>query len=234
MYRPHLATRAIPDDDLLRRLRDACVAAGRVPASQTQFERLRASGDQACPSYRPYRRRWGRWPTVLAALRVWVAAHDPGFPHRSQLPGADAAPEPPLVPPPAGGDYGDRINIPGMLHAPVDVSGVVLLFGVLARELGFAIAHVSGAHVGGRCADGKGPSCEVKRRHGDLWERRRLAFAYASRDLQGRGPETPHLEIPHLAAGGLAGHDLLVCWAHDWPECPVEVIELRREAVKHG
>lgn len=220
MRRPHLATRAIPADELLRRLRDACVAAGRV-LSQTQLERLRAAGGgSGCPSYRLYRRRWGSWPAVLAALRVWVAAHDPEFPYRGQLPGTDAAPDPPLVPPPPGGNpfadrnRGERINIPGMLHAPVDVSGVVLLFGLLARELGFAIAH-----VGGRVSGGEGPSCEAKRRHGDVWERKRLAFAFASRDLETRD---------------LAGCDLLVCWAHDWPDCPAEVIALKTEAAKHA
>jgi len=23
--------------------------------------------------------------------------------------------------------------------------------------------------------------------------------------------------------------DLIVCWEHNWPECPVEVIELKKE-----
>jgi hypothetical protein len=228
MRRPHLATRAIPDDDLLRHLRDACVAAGRV-LSQKQFERRGKSGDPGCPGYRPYRRRWGRWANVLAALRVWVAAHDPGFPHRRQLPGADAVADPPLVPPPPSGDYGEAINIPGMLHAPVNAAGVVLLFGVLARELGFAIAHVSGApvsgaQVGGQVSACEPPSCEARRRHGDVWERRRLAFAFASQDLKGR----------ELKNRDPAGCDLLVCWTHDWPDCPVEVVELKREAAKHA
>jgi hypothetical protein len=30
----------------------------------------------------------------------------------------------------------------------------------------------------------------------------------------------------------LAGCDLIVCWEHNWPECPLEVLELRKEIAK--
>jgi hypothetical protein len=30
-----------------------------------------------------------------------------------------------------------------------------------------------------------------------------------------------------ITSSGDATLDLIVCWRHDWPECPVEVIELR-------
>lgn len=233
------ANRPIADDDLLRALRDACVAAGGI-LSQTQLERRGRAAAPGGPGYRPYRRRWGRWANVLAALRVWVAGHDPGFAYRDRLPGADRVPDPPLVRPPPGGEYGTPIAVPGMLHAPVDVTGVLLLFGLMARELGFVIAHVEGA-AGGRPAARAAPSwpvpsCEARRRHGDVWERLRLAFVFDSRELRGRelrGREPPGRD-PAGHDPGAAGIDLLVCWAHGWAECPLAVLDLRREVAKRA
>jgi hypothetical protein len=30
------------------------------------------------------------------------------------------------------------------------------------------------------------------------------------------------------------GCDIIVCWEHNWPECPLEVIELKKEIAKRG
>ena len=46
----------------------------------------------------------------------------------------------------------------------------------------------------------------------------RIEFEYESRNF-----------LRHLHNAN--GCDLIVCWKHNWPECPLEVLELR-EAVK--
>ena len=61
------------------------------------------------------------------------------------------------------------------------------------------------------------PDCEAKRcvsRSGDVWERVSIEFEYRSRNFHSHGHD------PN-------GCDVIVCWEHNWPECPVEVLELR-------
>jgi hypothetical protein len=46
------------------------------------------------------------------------------------------------------------------------------------------------------------------------WESVRIEFEYRSRNFHEHGHDP-------------AGCDVVVCWEHDWPGCPVEVLELR-------
>jgi len=206
-FAPHLANSRIPDDDLMRTLRDACLQAGHV-VTQTEFDRICTKG-AGHGRFKPYHRRWGRWPNVLAALRVWLAEHDPAFPHRSGLPRAEQVPDPGPKPPRPARRYGAPFSYPGFLHEPVNEQGVILLFGAAARELGFAIEHVSGSF----------PDCEAKRRHGDVWERCRIEFEFASRNFLIHGHHAHDC-------------DLIVCWEDNWPDCPLEVIALKKELTK--
>ena len=50
------------------------------------------------------------------------------------------------------------------------------------------------------------------------WQRLRIEFEHRSRNFR------DHHHDP-------AACDLIVCWHHDWPECPLEVLELA-EAVR--
>jgi hypothetical protein len=62
--------------------------------------------------------------------------------------------------------------------------------------------------------------CDAKRRvKPERWERVRIEFEYHSRSFRDHGHDQ-------------AGCDLVVCWEHDWPDCPVEVLELR-SAIRH-
>jgi hypothetical protein len=64
------------------------------------------------------------------------------------------------------------------------------------------------------------PDCEAKRLVGpDLWERVRIEFEYESRNFR------LHRHDPK-------GCDLIVCWIHNWPECPstLEVIALKDDS----
>ena len=58
------------------------------------------------------------------------------------------------------------------------------------------------------------PDCEALRRVGEeRWQRVRIEFEYESRNF---------LKHFHNADGC----DLIICWSHNWPECPLEVVEL--------
>jgi hypothetical protein len=47
------------------------------------------------------------------------------------------------------------------------------------------------------------------------WQRVRIEFEYQSRNF-----------LTHMHP--LSGCDLIVCWENNWPECPLEVIELKK------
>jgi|ERR1700677_1751773 len=105
--------------------------------------------------------------------------------------------------------YGARLNHPTLQHAPINESGVILLFGAMAEQLGFCVETVRAAF----------PDCEAKRLVGpELWKRLRIEFEYESRNfkLHGHDPK---------------GCEIIVCWVHNWPECPknLEVIALKDE-----
>jgi hypothetical protein len=105
--------------------------------------------------------------------------------------------------------YGSPLGLPHFAHAPLNEQGVVLLFGQLAPRLGYCIAAAQAAF----------PDCEALRQTGPgLWQRLRIEFEYESRNFAAHGHPP-------------AGCDLIVCWRHNWPDCPVglEVLELSRE-----
>lgn len=103
--------------------------------------------------------------------------------------------------------YGDFINFRGLQHAPVNEQGVVFLFGMVCRELGYVVESVKQGF----------PDCEAKRRLGGKaaqWQRVRIEFEYQSRSFRAHGHD------PDLC-------DVIVCWEDNWPDCPLEVLELR-------
>jgi hypothetical protein len=103
--------------------------------------------------------------------------------------------------------YGDPIDFRGLRHEPVNEQGVVFLFGMVARELGYLVEAVQTGY----------PDCEAKRQIGPgKWQRVRIEFEYESRNFRDHG---------HPATGC----DVIVCWRHDWTDCPqhIEVLELR-------
>lgn len=174
--------RRLVDDDLLRALRDACVAAsGIVARSQAPHYGARHSST--------YLRRWRTWRDVLVALRDWAVEHDPNFPWLAALPHRGGSLPVGLVrrwsAPPL---YGAPLNFRGMLHEPVNEQGVLVLFGALATDLNFAIERVATGF----------PDCEAKQRIGSGWRRIRIEFEYQSRNFR------EHKHDP-------AGCDLIVC-----------------------
>lgn len=102
--------------------------------------------------------------------------------------------------------YGEPIDFRRFRHAPVNESGVVLLFGMLASELGVLIEAVQPGF----------PDCEAKYQGEDgKWRRLRIEFEYESKNFLVHGHDA-------------AECDVVVCWKHNWQECPLKVIELSR------
>ena len=94
----------------------------------------------------------------------------------------------------------------GLRHEPVNENGVIFLFGIVARELGYSVEAVQQGF----------PDCEAKRIIGvGKWQRARIEFEYESRNFRDHGHPVD-------------GCDVIVCWRHNWPECPerIEVLEL--------
>lgn len=102
--------------------------------------------------------------------------------------------------------YGNPIDFRGLRHEPVNEQGVVFLFGMVARELGY---HVEAVQTGY-------PDCEAKRQvDAGKWQRVRIEFEFESRNFRDHGHPPD-------------GCDVIVCWRHNWVDCPtsLEVVEL--------
>ncbi|MFQ5924350.1 MAG: homing endonuclease associated repeat-containing protein [Anaerolineales bacterium] len=102
--------------------------------------------------------------------------------------------------------YGNPIDFRGLRHESVNEDGVVFLFGMVAKELGYMVEGVQGGF----------PDCEAKRQIDvGRWQRVRIEFEFESRNFRDHGHPTD-------------GCDVIVCWRHNWPDCPpnLEVIEL--------
>lgn len=101
--------------------------------------------------------------------------------------------------------YGPPVGPFELLLSPTNEQGVVFLFGATAKRLGFAITHIQTAF----------PDCEAFREiEPGKWQRVRIEFEYESRNFleHKHDPEKCHL---------------IVCWSHNWEECPLEVVELK-------
>jgi len=102
--------------------------------------------------------------------------------------------------------YGNPLDFRALRHEPVNEQGVVLLFGMLAKELGYVIEAVQTGF----------PDCEAKRQVGeDRWQRVQIEFEFESKNFHQHGHPS-------------SGCDVIVCWRHNWDECPkhIEVVEL--------
>jgi hypothetical protein len=107
--------------------------------------------------------------------------------------------------------YGELINFKGMRYAPLNREGVIFLFSKVSEALGFIIESISGTF----------PHCDAVRKVDYGWERVKIGFEYKSSDFQ-----------KHFDTGE---YDIIVCWEHDWADCPkgIEVISLKEVALLH-
>lgn len=202
------SNRRIPDDELMRAMADAFRKAGGL-ATCFRFDKL-------CRYSRgPYLRRWKSWAAALVAFRDWQAQNDPKFPYVRELAswrigGRTLGDQRAIWNSLGARQYGEPLNFRGLLHTPMNEHGVVFLFATLAAELGFLVESLTSGF----------PDCEAKRRVGKAWERVRIEFEFQSRNFR---------DHRHDAKAC----DLIVCWEHNWPNCPIEVLELQAVVDRH-
>jgi len=96
-----------------------------------------------------------------------------------------------------------------LTNAPVNEMGVVFLFALVAWDLGF---QVESLWTRGE-PDGRGKRQVAPGK----WQDVRIEFEYESRNFRLHGHDPKKC-------------DVLVCWRHNWKECPeeIEVIELSK------
>jgi len=93
-----------------------------------------------------------------------------------------------------------------LAFAPINEMAVVFLFGAVARQLGFIVTRLQKEF----------PDCEALRQvDRERWQRILIEFEYESRNF---------LAHEH----NVKGCDMIICWKHNWPECPLEVLELSK------
>jgi hypothetical protein len=103
---------------------------------------------------------------------------------------------------------GPPIRPCGLAYEPVNEMGVLALFCMLSRQLGFVIESVQSGF----------PDCEAKVEvEPGRWQHFRIEFEYESRNFR------DHRHDP-------AKCDLIVCWRHNWKDCPpnLQVLELSK------
>jgi hypothetical protein len=101
--------------------------------------------------------------------------------------------------------YGRLIRFRSLEHAPVNEQGVVFLFGMICKDLGYVVEMLKPGF----------PDCEAKREvRPGIWQRVRIEFEFRSRTFRSHGHDPRQC-------------DLIVCWEDNWPECPIEVQELK-------
>ena len=195
----HPPNRPVDDETLLRALRDGCLAV-RGAIGQWRFQQLSKH------HVNTLKKRWGGWDKALTALRDWLLRHEPHFPHLDALDRYCAKKQRLKASGEAPSDrrFGEILRFRALEHAPTTEGGVIYLFGMIAGELGFVLEGIGTGF----------PDAEVKRRDGRGWRRVRVEFEHQSRNFQFHGHDP-------------AGCDLIVCWENNWPDCPLEVLELK-------
>ena len=169
-------------------------------------------------SVRPFRRLFGKWSNVAEGMKRYalergltndwqdvmalVDGEDKGQ--------ADGQKE-------AGGRAGTRILADRAVYgrllrpsplvcAPVNEAGVIFLFGAMAEQMGFQMLRIQAEYP-----DGEALRTMAENR----MQRVKIEFEYESRNF-----------LRHNHDAALC--DLIVCWEDNWPESPLEVIELKK------
>ena len=102
--------------------------------------------------------------------------------------------------------YGPPMMESGMACGPENENGVLFLFGMLAWQLGFVVKKIQTGF----------PDCLALRKVDEqTWQDVKIEVEHESRNFLRHGHPPK-------------GCDLIVCWIHNWPECPLEVVELSK------
>ncbi|MCP4580267.1 MAG: hypothetical protein GY839_01520 [candidate division Zixibacteria bacterium] len=97
---------------------------------------------------------------------------------------------------------GDLVGKRGIVYSPVNRAGVLLIFARLLDEFDMLVEEI---------ADDCG-FVIVRRRVDAGWERVKISLSFKSSEFSNGSPDDG---------------DLLICWHHDWPDCPLKTFELK-------
>lgn len=101
---------------------------------------------------------------------------------------------------------GDPINFKGLIYGPLNENGVIFLFSKIHDQLDIKIEAIQATFP-----DARGRRKKSTKGWEDIW----IEFEYKSSTFKS------HSHDPKEC-------DIIVCWEHDWEDCPLEVIELKR------
>jgi hypothetical protein len=167
-------------------------------------------------SVRPMLRVFGMWVNVPDGMKMYIeeqglsdeykdvldvieykATHEGGVPKMSVPPSVPILKDRPM--------YGPLLQGCPLVFAPTNEAGVLYLFGAMSERLGFFVLLVQAGF----------PDCEAMRVVAEnRLQRLKVEVEYQSRNF-----------LKHMH--DLKGCDMIVCWEHNWPECPLEVLELK-------
>ena len=102
--------------------------------------------------------------------------------------------------------YGRLLRPSPLVCAPVNEAGVIFLFGAMAEQMGFQMLRIQAGFPDGEA---------LRTMEENRLQRVKIEFEYESRNFLHHGHDA-------------AFCDLIICWEDNWPDAPVEVIELKR------
>lgn len=104
-------------------------------------------------------------------------------------------------------ETGGILGVRGIVYEPINEQGVILLFAALCHELDFMIEGIRSAF----------PDALLRRKNSKgTWNSCRAEFEFRSSSFK------LHKHNPHQC-------DLIICWDHDWKDCPLEVVCLKEK-----
>ena len=199
---PNERFKRISDAELEEEFRRVHLKLGKVP-TRNEFTL------ESIHSPTSYEKRFGTWQKTIAHYLGQEAA-GVSHPLRNRLEAPQSA-KPNYEPSHfvqevgasmAGRVFGPQLDFRGLRHEPVNEQGVVFLFGMVAHELGFLVEGVRTGY----------PDCSAKREiKGGYYVDVNIEFEFKSRNFD----HDP------------TGCNLVICWEHDWPDCPVPVLKLK-------
>jgi len=117
-----------------------------------------------------------------------------------------------LSPSETGRQVGRKIEYPGLTYAPINEYGVIFLFSMMNRDddfgLGFSVESIAGPFPDALVVD--------YRKNRERGMKKYIEFEFSSSSFWRQKHNTKRC-------------DIIVCWEHDWKDCPptIEVIELK-------
>jgi len=208
--------KSLTDDQLFRSVFEVEGKLGRAP----RWGEYSAHGKY---SLKPFK-RLGKWADVIARYKKWKTEHGERIAEHEEIrvddpndvkPVTQSSVSPIALARPRAAPlqlYGEPIDFRGLRHAPINEQGVVYLFGMISRELGFNIEAIQQGF----------PDCEGKYLHDakrNLWAKARIEFEFRASSFEDHGHDPKQC-------------DFIVCWINDWPDSPIPVIELKREILR--